>query len=64
MTFNQAIPIVDSHKHLGVTFSLNSKWNTHIDNIIKIAMKHITFKFSAPIGTKNSSNDLIKKNKV
>ena len=32
---NQAIPIIDSHKHLAVSFIQNDKWNTHIDNIMK-----------------------------
>ena len=41
-SFNgQNIPIVNSHKHLGVTLSNDGKWNTHIDNIVTSAMKHI-----------------------
>jgi hypothetical protein len=32
-TFNErTIPITNSHKHLGVTFSSDAKWNIHILN--------------------------------
>jgi hypothetical protein len=27
------VPITTSHKHLGVTFSNDAKWNNHVDNI-------------------------------
>jgi hypothetical protein len=34
-TFNgRTIPITNSHKHLGVTFSSDAKWNIHIENIL------------------------------
>jgi hypothetical protein len=34
-TFNgRTIPITNSHKHIGVTFSSDAKWNMHIDNIL------------------------------
>ena len=33
-SFNgKSVPITTSHKHLGVTFSNNAKWNNHVDNI-------------------------------
>jgi hypothetical protein len=33
-TFNdRTIPITNSHKHLGVTFSSDAKWNIHVENI-------------------------------
>jgi hypothetical protein len=33
-TFNRrTILITNSHKHLGVTFSSDAKWNIHIENI-------------------------------
>jgi hypothetical protein len=32
-TFNErTIPITNSHKHLGVTFSSDAKWNIHVEN--------------------------------
>ena len=34
-TFNgRTIPITNSHKHLGVTFSSDAKWNIHVENIL------------------------------
>jgi hypothetical protein len=34
-TFNgTSIPITNYNKHLGVTFSSDSKWNIHIENIL------------------------------
>ena len=34
-TFNgRTIPITNSHKHLGVTFSSDAKWNIHVENSI------------------------------
>ena len=35
------IPTTDVHKHLGVTFSSNAKWTTHIDNIVSSVSKHL-----------------------
>ena len=32
---------VDSHKHLGVTFTSSAKWPQHIDNLCKTALKEI-----------------------
>jgi hypothetical protein len=33
-SFNgKSVPITTSHKYLGVTFSNDAKWNTHVDNI-------------------------------
>ena len=37
----QDIPITNSHKHLGVTFSKDAKWNVHIKNLISTVSKHI-----------------------
>ena len=31
----RTIPITNSHKHLGVTFSSDAKWNIHVENIFK-----------------------------
>ena len=33
--FKFTIPITNSHKHLGVTFSSDAKWNIHVENIFK-----------------------------
>jgi hypothetical protein len=34
-TFNgRTSPTTNSHKHLGVTFSSDAKWNIHIENIL------------------------------
>ena len=42
ITFNNTFPeIVDSHKHLGVNFSSNAKWDTQIDFIIDKCAKMI-----------------------
>jgi hypothetical protein len=41
-TFNgRTIPITNSHKHLGVTFSSDAKWNVHIENILSSIYKHL-----------------------
>jgi len=41
-TFNgRTIPITNSHKHLGVTFSSNATWNIHIENILSSIYKHL-----------------------
>ena len=41
-TFNgRTIPITNSHKHLGVTFSSDAKWNIHIENILSSIYKHL-----------------------
>jgi hypothetical protein len=40
-TFNErTIPITTSHKHLGVTFSSDAKWNIHVENILLSIYKH------------------------
>ena len=42
LNFNDTeIKFVVSHKHLGVTFTHNGQWHTHIDNIIKPAYKTV-----------------------
>lgn len=38
---NVTLTSVSTHKHLGITFSENFSWHTHIQNIIKTAMKQI-----------------------
>jgi hypothetical protein len=41
-TFNgRTIPITNSHKHLGVTFSSDAKWNINIENILSSIYKHL-----------------------
>jgi hypothetical protein len=41
-SFNgKSVPITTSHKHLGVTFSNDAKWNTHVDNIQSSVSKHL-----------------------
>ena len=41
-TFNgTTIPITNYHKPLGVTFSSDSKWNIHIENILFSIYKHL-----------------------
>ena len=41
-TFNErTIPITNSHKHLGVTFSSDAKWNIHVENILLSIYKHL-----------------------
>jgi hypothetical protein len=36
------VPITTSHKHLGVTFSNDVKWNNHVDNIkSSVSIKHL-----------------------
>ena len=36
------MPITTSHKHLGVTFSNDVKWNNHVDNIkSSVSIKHL-----------------------
>ena len=37
----RTIPVVTSHKHLGVTFSADAKWNDHINNIATSISKHL-----------------------
>ena len=37
----RTIPITNSHKHLGVTFSSDAKWNIHIENILSSIYKHL-----------------------
>ena len=36
---NSIIDFVESHKHLGITFSCNGQWHTHIETIQKGAYK-------------------------
>ena len=38
---NSTITPSSSHKHLGLTFSPDSKWHIHIDNVCKSALKEI-----------------------
>ena len=41
-SFNgKSVPITTSHKYLGVTFSNDTKWNTHVDNIQSNLSKHL-----------------------
>jgi hypothetical protein len=41
-SFNgKSVPIITSHKHLGVTFSNDAKWNNHVDNIKNSVSKHL-----------------------
>ena len=35
------MPITTSHKHLGVTFSNDAKWNIHLDNVQSSVSKHL-----------------------
>jgi hypothetical protein len=35
------ISTIESHRHLGVTFSTDDKWNAHIENILSSVSKHI-----------------------
>jgi hypothetical protein len=35
------IPLTSNHKHLGITFSEEAKWNKHVANLIKSVSKHI-----------------------
>ena len=37
----KSIPLTTRHKHLGVTFSQDAKWNEHVENIIKSISKHL-----------------------
>ena len=42
ITFNgRTIPITNSNKHLGVTFSSDAKWNIYIENILSSIYKHL-----------------------
>ena len=38
---NIDIPVTTFHKHLGVTFSSDAKWNIHIENIICSVSRHL-----------------------
>jgi hypothetical protein len=41
-SFNgKSVLITTSHKHLGVTFSNDAKWNTHVGNIQSSVSKHL-----------------------
>jgi hypothetical protein len=43
-TFNErTIPITNSHKHLGVTFSSDAKWNIHVENILLSKLQMVKF---------------------
>ena len=35
------IPLTSHHKHLGITFSEEAKWNKHVEYLIKSVCKHI-----------------------
>jgi hypothetical protein len=35
------IPLTSDHKHLGITFSEEAKWNKYVENLIKSVSKHI-----------------------
>jgi hypothetical protein len=35
------IPLTSDHKHLGITFSEEAKWNKHVENLIKRVSKQI-----------------------
>jgi hypothetical protein len=35
------ISTIELHRHLGVTFSTDAKWNAHIENIVSSVSKHI-----------------------
>jgi hypothetical protein len=42
LSFNgKSVPITTSHKHLGVTFNNDAKWNTHLDNIKSSVSKYL-----------------------
>jgi hypothetical protein len=34
------IPLTSDHKHLGITFSKETKWNKHVENLLKSVSKH------------------------
>ena len=36
------IPLTSDHQHLGITFSEETKWNKHVENLIKSVCKHIS----------------------
>ena len=36
------ISTIESHRHLGVAFNTDAKWNAHIENIVSSVSKHIT----------------------
>jgi hypothetical protein len=36
------ISTIESHRHLGVAFSTDAKWNAHIENIVSSVSKHMT----------------------
>ena len=38
----KSIPTVSKHKHLGVTFNNDAKWNTHIDSILASVSQHLS----------------------
>ena len=38
---NENVEIVENHKHLCVTFSYDVNWTTHVDNIVKSALKQV-----------------------
>ena len=41
-SFNgKSIPLSNSHKHLGVILSQNTKWNEHLENMITNITKHL-----------------------
>jgi hypothetical protein len=46
------------HKHLGITFSEEEKWNKHVENILKSVSKHICVlrKLKYKLNRKNLEN--------
>ena len=37
------IPLTSDHKHLGITFSEEAKWNKHVENLIKVSLNTYVF---------------------
>ena len=37
------IPFTSNHKHLGITFSEEAKWNKHVANLIKLSLNTYVF---------------------
>ena len=38
---DESVELVDSHKHLGVTFVADGNWTVHIENIARSALKQV-----------------------
>ena len=62
---NTLIEFVESHKHLGVTFSSNGNWHTHIENILKSSQgkpsETDSIKFKISSKTPRGKNDSTKR---